>query len=312
MSGPSSRGSAMRCRPHRRVSTGSGDAAAVLDDGLLLKTDILVEGIHFDLSWCDPEDVGWKALAVNLSDIAAMGGAPTAAVVALVVPPDRPGMADRTMIGLVSAAERLGCPIVGGDTSSGPALTVAVAVLGQAPEAGPVPRSGAQPGDIILVTGELGAAASALAGVRQGKAAPVGLQRLRRPKPRLAEGAAAAQLDATAMIDLSDGLATDLGHVCEESKLEAVTDEGKLPPFPGADLQTVLYGGDDYELLFTVPPHRCDELPSWRWTPITRIGVMTNGPLQVTLRGARGSRQVENRGFEHTIAAPAASSGETH
>lgn len=136
-----------------------GDDAAVLDDGLLLKTDILVEGVHFDLRLCDPEDVGWKALAVNLSG-AAMGGAPTAAVVALVVPPDRPGMADRTMTGLVSAAERLDGPIVGGDTSSGPALTVAVAVLGQAPEAGPVLRSGAQPDDIILVTGELGAAAS--------------------------------------------------------------------------------------------------------------------------------------------------------
>lgn len=117
-----------------------GDDAAVLDDGLLLKTDIMVEGIHFDLSWCDPEDVGWKSLAVNLSDIAAMGGAPKAAVVGLVVPPDRPGMADRTMTGLASAAERLGCPIVGGDTSSGPALTVAVAVLGRAPEAGPVLR----------------------------------------------------------------------------------------------------------------------------------------------------------------------------
>lgn len=287
-----------------------GDDAAVLDDGLLLKTDVMVEGIHFDLSWCDPEDVGWKALAVNLSDIAAMGGAPTAAVVALVVSPDRPGMADRTMTGLANAAERLGCSIVGGDTSSGPALTVAVAVLGHAPKTGPVFRFGAQPGDIILVTGELGAAASALASIRREGAMPVGFQRLRRPEPRLAEGAAAAQLGATAMIDLSDGLATDLGHVCEESGLGAVIDEEKLPLFGGADLETALYGGDDYELLFTIPPHRCDELPSWRWTPITRIGVMTNGPPQVTIRGRGGCRQVENRGFEHKIAAPTASSDE--
>jgi thiamine-monophosphate kinase len=129
-------------------------------------------------------------------------------------------------------------------------------------------RSGARPGDIILVTGELGVAASALAGVRRGHAAPVGLQRLRRPEPRLAEGVAAGKIGATAMIDLSDGLAIDLRRVCEASG-GAVIDEEKLPLFPGADLETALLG-DDYELLFTISPHRCDELPRGGGRPSPR------------------------------------------
>ena len=191
-----------------------GDDAAVLDDGLLLKTDVLVEAVHFDLDWCSPEDVGWKALAVNLSDVAAMGGSPSACVVSLVVSADRPGFADRVMDGLAEASERFACPVVGGDTSVGPALVVAVAVLGRVPALGPVLRSGARAGDIIFVTGELGGAATALDAWRAGDTEPSGLVRLRRPTPRLAAGAAAAAAGATAMLDISDGLASDLDHLC--------------------------------------------------------------------------------------------------
>ncbi|MCP4962879.1 MAG: thiamine-monophosphate kinase [Actinomycetia bacterium] len=118
-----------------------GDDAAVLEGGSLLKTDVLVESVHFDFGWCRPEDVGWKAMAVNLSDIAAMGGSPTAAVVSLVVRTDEPGTPDRVMDGMAAAGERFACPIVGGDTSIGPALVVSVAVVGQAHPSGPVLRS---------------------------------------------------------------------------------------------------------------------------------------------------------------------------
>ena len=278
-----------------------GDDAAVLEDGLLLTTDILVEGVHFDLDWCSPEDVGWKALAVNLSDIAAMAGAASAAVVSLVVDTDRPGLADRVMAGLAAASRQLGCPVVGGDTSSGPALAVAVTILGRAGQAGPVLRSGAQPGDIIAVTCELGAAASTLGDVQRGQTEPPGLDRLLRPVPRLAEGAAAATLGATAMIDLSDGLAMDLRRVCHDSGCGAVIDQGALPLFGHIEVETALLGGDDYELLFTIPPDRLPEVCSWQLAAVTAIGVMRSGSPQVAIRGPDGTRPLHGRGFEHKI-----------
>lgn len=237
-----------------------GDDAAVLDGGLLFATDALVEGVHFDLAWCSGADVGWKALAVNLSDLAAMGGTPRAVVVALVVPRGRPSLADEVATGLREAAASFGCPIVGGDTSSGGALVVTVSVLGFAPDSGAVLRSGARSGDAIFVTGELGAAASALRSLQEtdvdGAAAGVGpsvLKRLRRPTPRLKEGRAAALAGATAMIDISDGLSGDLAHVCKESGVGARVKASAIPKAPMATLAEVLGGGDDYELCFTAP-----------------------------------------------------------
>ncbi len=278
-----------------------GDDAAVLDHRLLLTTDILVEGVHFALDWCDADAVGWKALAVNLSDIAAMAGTPIAAVVSLVADPDRPGQADQVMAGLSAASTRLGCPIVGGDTSTGPALTVAVAVLGRAGEAGPVLRSGAQPGDTIAVTGELGAAASALRNLQHGETTPPGLDRLLRPVPRLAEAAASAALGATAMIDLSDGLAMDLRRVCEASECAAVIDQAAIPLFGHIDLEAALFGGDDYELLFTIPSDRLLDVSSWHLTPVTAIGTMMDGSPRITIRGPDGARPLLGRGYEHRI-----------
>lgn len=280
-----------------------GDDAAVLGDGDLFATDVLVEGVHFDLGWCSPEDVGWKALAVNLSDLAAMGGGPRAAVVSLVVDDRRPGLADQVMSGLAAAASELGCPIVGGDTSNGPALVVSVAVTGRAHVNGPVLRSGAVPGDTVVVTGELGSAAAGLLAAGRGDTDAPGTARLRRPVPRLEEGAAAAHTGATAMIDLSDGLAIDLRRLCEASGCAALIDEGAIPRAEGVDLDLALFGGDDYELLFTVPPERTGEVSTWDLTAATIIGEMHTGAPQVRIRGADGTRLLEGLFFEHPVPA---------
>lgn len=287
-----------------RGQTWTGDDAAVLANQQLVATDVLVENVHFDLDWTSPGDVGWKALAVNLSDIAAMGGEPTAAVVSLVVDPERPGIADQVMAGLAAAAADLHCPVVGGDTSRGPALVVSVTVLGHSRTFGPVLRSGAAPGEAVLVTGELGGAAAGLLAAGDGDVDAPGTGRLRRPVPRLAEGAAAARTGATAMIDLSDGLAIDLRRLCEESGCAARIDEEAIPLATGADLDLALFGGDDYELAFTVPSARVDEVLAWNLTPVTIIGEMTTGPPEVSIVGAHGTRPLEGPFFEHPIPAP--------
>jgi thiamine-monophosphate kinase len=230
--------------------TWAGDDAAVLVEGRLLATDLLAEGIHFDLDWCEPADVGWKALAVNLSDLAAMGGTPEAAVVAVTVPDE--GVADDLLDGLLECAERHRCPLVGGDTSSGDELVVAVSVSGTTKPPAPVLRSGALPGDTVFVTGPLGAAAAVLARLQAGEAVPPDEARpLLRPEPRLEEGRAAADEEASAMIDVSDGLALDLHRLCQASGVGARLEASAVPVAPGATLEQALGGGEDYELCFT-------------------------------------------------------------
>ena len=206
-----------------------GDDAAVLD-GLLVTTDALVERLHFDLSWCSAGDVGWKALAVNLSDIAAMGGTPRAAVATLVVPPDRPGLADQVIDGVAAAATAFGCPLVGGDTTAGPALMVSVTVLGVCGPTGPVLRSGARPGDAVFVTGEMGGAAAALEALRDSRVvAPALARRLHRPTPRLREGQTAAAGGATA----HDRRLRWAGHR-PRSRVRRITCRGTRPRDGGA------------------------------------------------------------------------------
>src|SRR5438876_5500182 len=233
---------------------GVGDDAAVLDGGLLFATDVLTEGVHFDLRWATTADVGWKALAVNLSDIAAMGGVPRAAVCGVVLGAGRKGEADDLAAGLMAAAAELGCPLVGGDTTVGTTLTVSVAVVGDSPEGGAVLRSGAQPGDSVFVTGPLGGSRAALAALRRDEEPDaVALARLQRPVPRLVEGRMAASAGARAMIDLSDGLSSDLAHVCRASGVGALLQPSAVPVGPGATVDDGLAGGDDYELCFTAP-----------------------------------------------------------
>lgn len=280
-----------------------GDDAAVLEDGLLVATDALVEGVHFALAWSSPADAGWKAVAVNVSDVAAMGGAPRAGVLALVVPGDRPGLADAVATGAVEAGTALGCPLVGGDTTGGPLIVAAVTVVGDARGAGPVLRSGARPGDAVFVTGSLGGARLALRTLEEGGAADAGaLARLRRPWPRVPEGQAAASAGATAMIDVSDGLARDLGHVCEASGVGVRLEASALPLAPGASLDDALASGDEYELCFTAPdPDLVEErFVSAGLVPPARVGTVTAEPRRVLVT-AGGESALPDLGWEHRV-----------
>ena len=237
-----------------------GDDAAVVPapaGSLLLCADAAVAGVHADLALVGLDDLGWKALAACLSDIAAMGGQPCHALVTVAGPL---GDVDLDLLydGLLAAADAYGCPVVGGDLTTAPALVVSVAVIG-ALDGPAVARWGARAGDSLFVTGPLGAAAAGLALLRSGRAGEDPDLELahRRPRPRLAEGAVARRAGATAMIDISDGLSSDLTHLADASKVGVVVE--RVPVAVGVarvadDPQALaLGGGEDYELLFAAP-----------------------------------------------------------
>lgn len=276
--------------------TWTGDDAAVLrspGSTLLYTTDLLIEGIDFDMRYASGADIGWKALAVNVSDIAAMGGRPRHAVVGLGLKADCPlDSADGILDGLLAAASRWGVQLVGGDISSASALVLYVALIGVA-EAKPIRRSGARPGDAICVTGILGGAAGGLALLRGGAVVEESARRRLvarqlRPEARLEEGRRLAALGATAMIDVSDGLVADLIHLLDASDLgcdvapEAVpVDPGLIPLRDVLDpVEAALTGGEDFELLFTLAEdtvHRARASLAELGTPITRIGATREG-----------------------------------
>jgi thiamine-monophosphate kinase len=236
-----------------------GDDAAVLrvpcpggeERFMLFAADALVAGVDADLGLTSLADFGWKALAVNLSDLGAMGAQPGHAVVSVV----GTSVAELEQLygGLLEASVRFGCPVVGGDLSSGATLVVSVAVTGWV-EGPPVLRRGARPGDSIWVTAPLGAAAAGLRLLRSTGSANLDSDLLRahaRPEPALAEGRAARLAGATAMIDVSDGFLADLAHIAESS---AVGFElSSVPVARGATREEALHGGDDYALIFTLP-----------------------------------------------------------
>ena len=227
---------------------------------MLLAADAVVAGVHCDLDLVGLDDMGWKALVANLSDIAAVGGRPLAAVVTVSGPL---GEVDVGLLydGLLAAAEVYRCPVVGGDLSSAPTLVVSVAIVGDAGPASPPPvlRSGARPGDVLFLTGPLGSSAAGLALLRAGRAADGADLVLahRRPRARVPEGAAARAAGATAMIDVSDGLARDLRHLADESGVGVVVDH--VPVAMGVSRvsdrpeELALGGGEDYELVFAAP-----------------------------------------------------------
>ncbi len=276
--------------------TWAGDDAAVVKtpgSTLLYTTDLLIEEIDFDMGYASGADIGWKALAVNVSDIAAMGGQPHHALVGLGVPADCPlASADGILDGLLAAASRWDVHVVGGDISRSGSLVLYVALVGVA-ESEPVRRSGARPGDAICVTGTLGGAAGGLALLRGEVAAEAPVRRRLvsrqlRPEARLEEGRRLAALGATSMIDVSDGLIGDLFHLLDASELgcrvvpEAVpVDPDLIPLGTGLDpFRAALSGGEDFELLFTLADdavQRAQASLAGLGTHVTRIGATQEG-----------------------------------
>lgn len=276
-----------------------GDDTAVISgrSRLLFATDVLVEGVHFRRDLGTLADAGWKALVTNLSDVAAMGGEPLAAVVAL-VGASKDDL-DQVYDGLLDAASKFACPIVGGDLSDGPELVLSVALLGSVPEGTtPVLRSGGRAGDAVFLTGPVGAAAAGLRALLADSGAEgAGVDAHRRPVPRLLEGRAAARAGATAMIDVSDGLGIDLDRICVASGVGVALD--RLWVAIDATDADALGGGDDYELLFTSPaPERVRNMfrEAGRGEPM-EIGVLTNDPTERSLAG----RSFEPHGYRHEL-----------
>lgn len=236
-----------------------GDDAAVLpgpgDTDLLAAVDTVVSGVHFDPSTSSLADVGWRAVAVNVSDIAAMGGTPRRLLCTITAPKG----ADPTEIlgGVLDAAKHWGCTLVGGDLSTGP-LSVSVTALGDVPKAAAVLRTGARPGDSLFVTGALGAAAAGLAVLSRGDGAtyPGLAMAHRRPEARVEAGWAARAARASAMIDISDGLCLDASRLAAQSRVRLEIDDVPVATRvveSGGSEEMACSGGDDYELLFTAP-----------------------------------------------------------
>ncbi len=267
------------------VVTGIGDDCAIfrhrngLED-LLFTTDLLVEDTHFRRATHSAGDIGWKALARGLSDIAAMGGEPRFCLVSLSLAPwCDAAWVDGFFRGLLRLAGRTGTVLAGGDLSHGAKLACDVVVGGAVPRGGALRRDGARAGDAIYVSGALGGSALGMA-ARRGKA----WRRHARPEPRLALGRFLREtVGATAAMDLSDGLSLDLARLCAASGLGA---EIAAPPvWPGATLAQALHGGEDYELLFTAPP-RAPVPAAFQSIPLTRIGVMRRqNPGKVIMAG---------------------------
>lgn len=260
---------------------------------MLLAADAVVAGVHCDLDLVGLDDMGWKALAANVSDVAAVGGRPCYALVTVAGPLARLDF-DLLYDGLLAASAAYDCPVVGGDLSTSATLVVSVAVIGDAGASppGPVLRSGAQAGDILFVTGPLGSSAAGLELLRAGQAseAPDLVLSHRRPRARLDEGTTARRAGATAMIDISDGLSSDLRHLAAASGVGVVLD--RVPVAIGVTRVSddpaalALGGGEDYELLFAAPdPERIERAfaEAGLGTPL-RIGRCTDDPTERRLR----------------------------
>lgn len=306
----------------RQVPVGIGDDAAVLDcptgKQAVWSTDLLVEGIHFEKSWQTPGQLGHKCLAVNLSDIAAMGCAPAFALLSIACPPETEvDYILELARGFAGLANREDVAVVGGDTTASTgALIVSVSVGGFVENGAAILRSGAVVGDSILVTGHLGSASGGMRLLREGETAayPELTKAFLEPEPRIRAGLAAVDAGATSMTDISDGLASDLRHICDESGVGAMIEPASLPSLLQLDEAVVRYGwqreslmlsgGEDYELLFTLPGSIATQVKEIvarkSGQQVTIIGEVMPREYGVRLVGADGAgRDMPRHGYEH-------------
>ena len=292
--------------PSRVLARGIGDDCAVLrpprGHELLITTDFSLEDVHFRRDWHPAECVGPRCLARGLSDIAAMGGEPLAAFLSLALPASlEQRWVDGFLRGLMKLAKRFNVPLAGGDIAQSPAGVLAdIVVVGSVPQRKALLRSGAKAGDALYVTGSLGGSAAAIEQMRAGKKLRPAQNRAHFfPEPRIAVGRPLRQRHlASACIDLSDGLSTDLSHICEESGVGAVIYAESIPVEPGATLDLALHGGEDYELLFTAPA-RARVPKQIAGIAVTPIGEVIRGD-RVFISDRSGRRKpLAPRGWEH-------------
>jgi thiamine-monophosphate kinase len=307
------------------VIAGIGDDAAVLKVSgsslLLVTTDMLIEGVHFDLAYTDYYSLGWKSAAVNLSDIGAMGGIPRFCLTSLAIPAAiTVKQISEFYRGFNTVIRAHRTALVGGDTcSSASGFTVSVTVLGDVEKTRVLTRAGAKPGDRIFVTGGVGDSAAGLEILKYGSK---GLQKQNaingprslieahlRPIPRMKWGRIIAlSRCAHAMIDISDGLSSDLGHICEQSGVGAVIEAGKIPlslslrkvavHLVNKPVHYALSGGEDYELLFTAPPEKLRKLRSLD-VPLYEIGEVTRNRSMLILGQDGKKKQLRPTGYNH-------------
>jgi thiamine-monophosphate kinase len=317
---------AFRQNPRRII----GDDCALISPlprhEFVITADMLLEGVDFSVKWANATDIGHKALAVSLSDIAAAGGSPRFAMLCLGVPVRlwKTDFLDRFYDGWFTVANRYGVHLVGGDVSRSPDnLVIDSIAIGEVSKGHSIRRTGAKPGDLIFVSGTLGGAAAGLELLQKRRAGRDAkthrgyknlFERQLRPEPRVELGRhLGAQQLATSMIDLSDGLSSDLAHICRESGVGAKIDLEKIPLDPALEnafvrnqfrfshepLDFALNGGEDFELLFTVSPRNLKKLMSEVSEPITQIGVITRKrrKIETEFEGRKGI--LEPRGFQH-------------
>jgi thiamine-monophosphate kinase len=290
------------------LTLGIGDDCAVLRPrrakDIVVTTDLSLENVHFRRDWHPPQSVGHRCLARGLSDLAAMGARPEAAFLSLALPAELTGVWMNGFFGgFMALAKRFRVPLAGGDMAKSPTVVADIVLLGSVPRGKALLRSRARAGDLIYVTGALGGSAAELSALQRKPGSFVGKDKLRHPhlypEPRLAAGRKLIRL-ATAAIDLSDGLSTDLAHLCEESGLTAEIDADALPIDARATLEQALHGGEDYELLFTASANTTvpGQLGGVSVHAIGRMKKPGKGP-QVRLDRGRKRITLAAGGWEH-------------